>query len=141
MGLLSSLISIVGTVTNAASSTCSLLFIGACRIDEGVTEEVVQAHLLQEIETGDDISTSRITLAGFSLESLNEMMSEVLCMPRRKTSSLSQAIHEKTQGMPLFVVEVRCICHQVTSSFFVNSFLSVLSVCRYPAGRRAIDRK
>jgi ATP-dependent RNA helicase DDX31/DBP7 len=81
------------------------LFLGACRIDDGLTKEVVLQKLLQELGTCECIS-----LEGFDVQSLNEMMSEALCLPRRKTLPLSGIIHEKTQGMPLFVVEVRRSC-------------------------------
>lgn len=101
MSLLTSLISRVGSSEHAVGSNCSLLFIGACRIDEGLTKEVVLSNLQQELNT-----CECITLSGFDVDSLNEMMSEVLCLPKRKTLLLSKTIHEKTLGMPLYVVEV-----------------------------------
>ena len=48
---------------------------------------------------------TKISLHGFQLESLNDMVSEALCLPRRKTRSLSQIVYKKTQGFPLFIVE------------------------------------
>lgn len=84
-----------------SSKSSSILFIGACRIDEGLTSEVVMNHLLHGLESCESIS-----LGGLDVESLNAMMCEVLCLPRRKTRSLSEVIHMKTQGVPLFVVEV-----------------------------------
>ncbi|KAL7518412.1 hypothetical protein ACHAWX_003243, partial [Stephanocyclus meneghinianus] len=104
MTLLTSLITMVGTTIRSVDNTCSLLFLGACRIDDG-TEELVLRHLLHEFDTTHSIQVSRISLKGVEVKSLNEMMSEVLCLPRRKTRSLSQVLAEKTQGMPLFVVE------------------------------------
>ena len=118
MALLTSLITIVGTSNRAAGSTCSLLFLGTCRIDDGIAEEVVLRLLLQEFEKTHSIRVSRISLKGFEIESLNEMMSAVLCLPRRKTLSLSQVIWEKTQGMPLFVVEVSILVHTLRSCVF-----------------------
>jgi ATP-dependent RNA helicase DDX31/DBP7 len=121
MTLLTSLITMVGTTNRSVGNTCSLLFLGACRIDDG-TEELVLRHLLQEFDTTNSIQMSRISLKGFEVKSLNEMMSEVLCLPRRKTRSLSQVIEEKTQGMPLFVVEVRTFVHTFVSCFFLLAF-------------------
>lgn len=104
ISLLTGLISIVGSSTQDICSNYTLLFLGACRIDDGITKEVVLNTLLQGLEKCDDI-----TLDGFDVRSLNELMSEVLCLPCRKTRSLSEAIHDKTLGMPLFVVEVRFV--------------------------------
>ncbi|KAL3802001.1 hypothetical protein HJC23_010345 [Cyclotella cryptica] len=105
LALLTSLVTMVGTSNCASGTSSSLLFIVACRIDDGMPEELVLRHLLQEFETTKSTHVSRVSLNGFDIESLNEMMSEVLCLPSRKTRSLSQLIQEKTQGMPLFVVE------------------------------------
>ena len=101
MALLTSIMSLTGSTEQAISSNYSLLFIGACRIDEGLTKEVVLNCLQQELN-----NCECITLSGFDVDSLNVIMSEVLCLPKRKTVSLSKAIHEKTLGMPLYVVEV-----------------------------------
>jgi ATP-dependent RNA helicase DDX31/DBP7 len=122
MALLTSLITIVGTSNRAAGSTCSLLFLGTCRINDGITEELVLRHLLQELENNHSIRVSRISLRGFEIESLNEMMSAVLCLPRRKTLSLSQVVWEKTHGMPLFVVEVSIFVHTLLSCVFLIGF-------------------
>ena len=124
MSLLTSLISTAGSPEHGASN-CSLLFIGGCRIDEGLTKEVVLLNLQQELT-----KCECITLPGFSVESLNEMMSEVLCLPRRKTLPLSETIYEKTLGMPLLVIEVSNI--MIVHSFWridsniVNEFQSII---------------
>jgi predicted ATPase len=115
MALLTSVISMAGSSEYAASSNCSLLFVGACRVDEGLTKEVVLRNLQQELE-----QCECICLEGFDAESLNKMMSEVLCLPCRKTLSLSKTIHEKTLGVPLFVVEVR---EALVSSFIVFPYI------------------
>jgi predicted ATPase len=82
-----------------------MLFIGACRVDEDVAGVTPMNNFLQQLESCGN--TTYLTLRGFTLESLNEMISEALCLPRRKTRSLSEVVYQKTQGMPLFVIEVR----------------------------------
>ncbi|KAL7541601.1 hypothetical protein ACHAXR_011054 [Thalassiosira sp. AJA248-18] len=81
-----------------------LLFVGAYRTDN-IVEEHSLTTMIKEFEACDTINMTQISLHGFQMESLNEMVSEALCLPRRKTKSLSQIIHLKTQGFPLFVVE------------------------------------
>lgn len=100
--LLISLISMVGSTEHAAASKCSLLFLGACRIDDGLTKEVIYSNLSEKLQPCECIS-----LAGIDIESLKNMMSEVLCLPCRNIAPLAKAIHQKTQGIPLFVIEVR----------------------------------
>jgi hypothetical protein len=140
MALLTSVISMAGSSEYAVSSNCCLLFVGACRIDEGLTQEVVLRNLQQELE-----QCECICLGGFDVESLNKMMSEVLCLPRRTTLSLSKIIHEKTLGMPLFVVEVRVT--SVSMLYCFNSYSSLWAKTssfpsdgRYFVGRGVTDR-
>jgi predicted ATPase len=61
--------------------------------------------MLKQLEASDFVNMTKIALHGFELESLNEMVSEALCLPRRKTRSLAEVVHQKTLGVPLFVVE------------------------------------
>ena len=102
ISLITSLVSRVGSSAQDISSNYTLLFLGACRIDDGITKEVVSGTLREGLENCDDV-----TLDGFDAASLNELLSEVLCLPYRRTRLLSEVIHDKTLGMPLFVVEVR----------------------------------
>lgn len=89
---------------NENDSTKRILFVGAYRTDIIVDERSLNT-MIKEFEECSTISTTQISLHGFQLDSLNEMVSEALCLPRRKTRSLAQIIHIKTQGFPLFVVE------------------------------------
>ncbi|KAL7546668.1 hypothetical protein ACHAWF_010003 [Thalassiosira exigua] len=100
--LLSSLIS--RGASDGDSRTNRMLFVGAYRTDDNPEEQYLM-NMIQKVEANSAINTTWISLNGFQLESLNEMVSEALCLPRRKTKSLSQIIHAKTQGFPLFVVE------------------------------------
>lgn len=56
-------------------------------------------------DTSDNVSTTQISLCGFNREILNELISNALCLPRRKTKSLAESILSKTKGIPLYVVE------------------------------------
>lgn len=98
--LLTSLI----TRNDADSKTNRILFVGAYCADT-ITEEISLKTMIQQFEECVTINTTQVPLHGFQLESLNEMVSEALCLPRRNTRSLSQIIHLKTQGFPLFVAE------------------------------------
>ena len=86
------------------NSTNRVLFVGTYR-DDTITEEAPLMPMMKLFEESDSVNVTRISLHGFKLESLNQMVSEVLCIPRRKSKSLAQIIHLKTQGFPLFVVE------------------------------------
>ena len=102
--MLTGLVCQVGTYFNSGTQASSLLFVGACRDGEPGTDHSL-AKMLELFESSDTINTNTFLLGGFQLEPLNEMVSEVLCLPRRLTRSLSQIIYHKTQGYPLFVVE------------------------------------
>lgn len=90
--------------THQALINNRILFVGAYRTDS-IMEEQSLKSMIAEFEACGTINTTKIALEGFKLDSLNEMVSEALCLPRRKTKSLAQVIHMKTQGFPLFVVE------------------------------------
>ena len=88
----------------AGGTRNSLLFVGAHRT-VGNESNPLLSKMLKEFEASDSVNTTQIVLRGFELESLNEMVSEALCLPRRKTRSLAEVVHQKTLGVPLFVVE------------------------------------
>ena len=73
--------------------------------DGTITEEASLMQMIKQFEESNSVNVTQISLHGFNLESLNEMVSEALCIPQRKSKSLAQVIHLKTQGFPLFVVE------------------------------------
>jgi len=102
--LLTGLINRTFTQFDRDCSTNRILFVGAYRADT-IMEELSLKNMIQEFDECVTINTTQISLRGFHLESLNEMVSEALCLPRRKTRSLCQIIHLKTQGFPLYVVE------------------------------------
>lgn len=82
----------------------SLLFVGAHRTVD-TEDDPSLLKMLKQFEEIDFVNTTQIALRGFELESLNEMVSEALCLPRRKTRSLAEVVHQKTLGIPLFIVE------------------------------------
>ncbi len=90
--------------TNAGGTKNSLLFVGAHRTVDTDSDPLL-LKILKQFGKSDLVNSTQIALCGFELESLNEMVSEALCLPRRKTRSLAEVVHQKTLGIPLFVVE------------------------------------
>ena len=88
----------------SGSRSGGLLFVGAYRTNETSNASSL-SKMLKNFKVDDVVNTTYIALRGFQLEQLNEMVSEALCLPRRKTRSLAEVVHQKTLGMPLFVVE------------------------------------
>jgi len=99
--LLTGLVCRGGSTFNRISNN-SLLFIAAYRDDE-VRHSL--STLFQMIQSLESLNVTALHLRGVAVESLNETLSEALCLPMRKTRLLSQIIYQKTQGYPLFVVE------------------------------------
>ena len=100
LDLLSSLVNRVVTDYEGGNNSMNrTLFIAAYRA-ENIVEDLKLKNLIREFRSMDTVNTTQISLQGFQLESLNEMVSEALCLPQRKTKSLSKIIHLKTQGFP-----------------------------------------
>ena len=97
--LLYDMITRVGTTVGGTANS-GLLFICAHR-----DKNPLLSKMLTQFEASYSINTTHVALQGFELESLNEMVSEALCLPRRKTRSLAKIVHQKTLGIPLFAVE------------------------------------
>lgn len=91
--------------TTAGGTKSSLLFVGAHRTVDTESDHPLLLKMLKQFGASDSVNSTQIDLCGFELESLNEMVSEALCLPRRKTRSLAEVVHQKTLGIPLFVVE------------------------------------
>ena len=89
-------------LVNRASN--NVLFVGAYRTEGSVCNPSL-SNMLENFEANELMNTTQIALESFELESLNEMVSEALCLSRRKTRSLAEVVHQKTLGVPLFVVE------------------------------------
>ncbi len=91
--------------TTAGGTKSSLLFVGAHRTVDNESDHPLLLKMLKQFGASDFVNSTQISLRGFEVESLNEMVSEALCLPRRKTRSLAEVVHQKTLGIPLFVVE------------------------------------
>ena len=52
-----------------------------------------------------NVPTTKVRLTGFSLEDLNTMISDALCLFPRICMSLSKIVFQKTKGNPFFVLE------------------------------------
>jgi predicted ATPase len=79
-----------------------IMFVGSYR-DNEVHENHPLAKVLYKFQSDTAINMTTISLSGFSIETLNEMLSEFLCMPVRRVRSLSELIIHKTDGQPLHV--------------------------------------
>ena len=86
------------------SSGSHVLFVGSYR-DNEVDEGHALFKRLKRFESDKGIHVTNVSLRGISVDSLNEMISESLCLPRRLTRSLAEITHQKTSGYPLFATE------------------------------------
>jgi predicted ATPase len=76
-------------------------FLGCCR--EGEINEGHPVSKLLSNATTSGVSCTNVNLDCMDEESVNTMVSETLCLFPRLTRSLSNIIHHKTKGNPLFV--------------------------------------
>lgn len=68
-------------------------------------ESAQLAQILRKFQIDNLIEVTNISLSGLKLESLNEILSDALCMPVRRLRSLSKLVLQKTDGLPLYVIE------------------------------------
>lgn len=80
------------------------LFVGCYRKDEAA-ESSSLATCIRHLKGISTVALKEVKLEGISCEDVNAIVSASLCSPRRLTRSLSNLIHQKTAGSPLFVKE------------------------------------
>ena len=99
LDLLASLICRTATrsSTRVAASN-GVVFAAAYRPDE-VSHGAAFGAMLGQLGTAGDVSVSSVELGGLSLGSINKMVSDALCLPVRRTRSLSRVIYQKTEGV------------------------------------------
>eukprot|EP00970_Alexandrium_tamarense_P009155 scaffold1803_cov195-Alexandrium_tamarense.AAC.31 len=83
---------------------CNVLFVGSYRNNE-VDDEQLFKKVLSQIQADDSIEATSISISGFNIDTLNEMISDSLCLPRRRTRQLSEIVMQKTDGLVLHVIE------------------------------------
>ena len=110
LDLLTALIREDHTVTlNLSSDDVShnieyIMFIGSHR-ENSVNDNPLLAKALNKLQNDDSINMTHILLTGVSIDTLNEMLSDCLSMPQRRVKSLSELVIQKTDGLPLYVIE------------------------------------
>jgi len=82
----------------------NVMFVGSYR-DNEVDDDHLLAKVLRKFQSDSSINMTNISLSGFTIETLNTMLSESLRMPVRRVRSLSEMIIQKTDGRPLHVIE------------------------------------
>jgi hypothetical protein len=98
----SSLTVVESLLCDSIESSC-LFFVGSYRSDE-VAEDHGIFRLIDSLRIS-SVPTSTLLLEGLNRADLNTMISDALCMFPRMCESLSNIVHTKTKGNPLFVLE------------------------------------
>lgn len=81
-----------------------LLFIGCYRDDE-IDENHRLAKILNQFEEDSAVEATSLSIARFSMDTLNEMLSYSMCLPRRRTKLLSEVVMQKTNGLVIHIIE------------------------------------
>jgi len=97
-----------------------MLFVGSFRSNEVAGSDPL-AISLKHAEQLSDVTLTEISLNGLSCIDVNVMVSEALCYPHRLTRTLSNLIHQKSTGNPLFIKE---ILHDLAVENLLNYSLS-----------------
>ncbi|KAL7430231.1 hypothetical protein ACHAXH_004516 [Discostella pseudostelligera] len=84
-----------------------IMLVGSYR-EQAVNDNQLFAKALrdfhQDVQDNSKNLTS-ISLSGMTTDTLNEMLSETLSLPKRRVRPLSKLVIQKTDGLPLFVIE------------------------------------
>ena len=106
-------------VTDAMSS--SILFVGTYRDNDSKSDLAPLQECLGEIAMA-AVPISNILLENLSVESVNDLVSATLGLPPQHTLSLSNALHTKTRGNPMFVKQLmRALVDERLLSYSANA--------------------
>ncbi|KAL3802092.1 hypothetical protein HJC23_010848, partial [Cyclotella cryptica] len=106
------------------SSTCcsskvkpNILFIGSCR-ENKVDNNHKLTQMLAQLKGTASVEITTIAVCGFDQDTLNQIVSQSLCLPLRRTKPLSNIILQKTDGIVIHIIEFigrltmdRILCH------------------------------
>eukprot|EP00804_Cyclotella_cryptica_P013328 CCRYP_005112-RC/>CCRYP_005112-RC protein AED:0.18 eAED:0.18 QI:308/1/1/1/0.83/0.57/7/3885/795 len=82
-----------------------MMLIGSYR-DNEVDGDHPLAKLLDQMKRlNSSVEVTDIDVCGFTRETLNQIVSESLCLPARRTKSLSEVILQKTDGIAIHIME------------------------------------
>jgi predicted ATPase len=97
-----------------------VLFVGTYR-ENTVGDYPTLDKFLNKLQDDDSINMTDILLSGMTVKTLNGMLTDCLCMPKRRVKSLSELVIQKTDGLPLYVIEFlraletdKLLCHSLT---------------------------
>eukprot|EP00804_Cyclotella_cryptica_P028362 CCRYP_016431-RD/>CCRYP_016431-RD protein AED:0.05 eAED:0.05 QI:491/0.6/0.5/1/0.2/0.16/6/0/1361 len=95
-----------------------IMLIGSYRDDEVHSDHLLADTLRQLKSRNSSFEVTDIAVRGFSLETLNQIVSESLCLPLRRTKFLTEIILQKTDGIVIHIIELigrltmdRILCH------------------------------
>jgi len=91
-------------INSTGSEDLRIMFVGSYR-DNEISSGHPLVGTLQRFQSDKSLSLTEISLGRLSLDTLNLMLSETLCVPKRRTRELSDLVIQKTDGQPLHVVE------------------------------------
>jgi hypothetical protein len=98
----SSLTVVESLLCDSIESSC-LFFVGSYRSNEVAADHGI-LRLIDSLRIS-SVPTSTLLLEGLNRSDLNTMISDALCIFPRMCESLSNIVHTKTKGNPLFVLE------------------------------------
>ena len=82
-----------------------MLFVGCYRSEE-ITSSSPIFTCIQQLKGSSSVSLKEVHLEGLSSKDVNDLVSDSLIYPRRLTLPLSNLIHQKTAGSPLYLKEM-----------------------------------
>ena len=91
-------------------------FVGSFR-DNEVDENHPLSVILNNLQSDSSINFTNISLPGFTVSTLNDVLSDCLCLPVRRVRSLSEVVIQKTDGHPLHV-------HEFIQTLTIDNFLT-----------------
>ena len=83
----------------------SLIFMG-CYRDNYLGSTPSLDKFLNDTINLDTLNVVKIHLGNMDKKTVNQMVSDSLCLPKRLTRTLAETIHRKTSGNPLFVIQL-----------------------------------
>ncbi|KAL7520379.1 hypothetical protein ACHAWX_005315 [Stephanocyclus meneghinianus] len=81
-----------------------IMLIGSYR-DNEFDDDHQLAKTIQQLKSSNSVEVTDISVCGFDRDTLSQIVSESLCLPLRRTNSLSEIILQKTDGIVIHMIE------------------------------------